>query len=161
MSSEKLCQTRGRPLTILDTITVTFTSASTTTTTTSTTHPIVHPLGNHLLIYQSISLRGFSYRESAVRLSKFIKRLPRSPVSEAADWIEYTQAVGGLQHLQPRGLDLPLYKYYFLDVLLLFFVTTVLMFFILKYLGGSLWLHLRASAATTNLESEKNIKKME
>lgn len=34
-----------------------------------------------------------SYREFAGRLSKLVKLLPRSPVQEAADWIEYTHAV--------------------------------------------------------------------
>ncbi|XP_020612276.1 UDP-glucuronosyltransferase 2B33-like [Orbicella faveolata] len=37
------------------------------------------------------------YRESAERISRSIKRLPRPPIKEAADWVEYTQAQGGLQ----------------------------------------------------------------
>ena len=40
-------------------------------------------------------------------------------MKEAADWVEYTQAQGGLQHLRPRGLDLPFYQLYSLDILLL------------------------------------------
>lgn len=89
-----------------------------------------------------ICLFIYSYRESAVRLSKFIKLLPRSPVQEAADWIEYTHAVGGLQHLHPRCLDLPFYKLYFLDVLLVMFLAFAFLWFSLKYLS-SRWFDMR------------------
>lgn len=74
-----------------------------------------------------------SYRESAARLSKFIKLLPRSPLQETADWIEYTQAVGGLQHLRMRGLDLPFYKLYLLDILLVFLLIALFILLSLKY----------------------------
>ena len=43
----------------------------------------------------------FSYRENALRLSKLVRLRPRPPVSEAADWVEYVLAVGGLSHLRP------------------------------------------------------------
>lgn len=75
-----------------------------------------------------------SYRESAVRLSKFVKLLPRSPVQEAVDWIEYTHAVNGLPHLRPRCLDLPFYKLYLLDVLLVAIIMCAILWFSLKYL---------------------------
>lgn len=42
---------------------------------------------------------------------------PRTPVQQAADWVEYAQAQGGLAHLRPRGLDLPFYQLYLLDVM--------------------------------------------
>ncbi|KAJ7334416.1 hypothetical protein OS493_014730 [Desmophyllum pertusum] len=87
-------------------------------------------------------ISNHSYRESAVGVSKFIKLLPRSPLQEAADWIEYTQAVGGLQHLRPRCLDLPFYKLYFLDVLLVAVLTIAFVWFSLKYLR-SRWLGMR------------------
>lgn len=64
-------------------------------------------------------LNHSSYRESAARISKSVKMLPRPPIKEAADWVEYTLALGGLPHLRPRGLDLPFYQLYFLDILLL------------------------------------------
>ena len=82
-----------------------------------------------------------SYRESAARLSEFIKLLPRSPLQETADWIEYTKAVGGLQHLRMRGLDLPFYKLYLLDILLVLllitlFISLSLKYFLTKCVGG-------------------------
>ena len=61
-------------------------------------------------------LNIFSYRESAARISKSIRLHPRTPIQQAADWVEYTQAQGGLAHLRPRGLDLPFYQLYLLDV---------------------------------------------
>jgi len=97
-----------------------------------------------------------SYYESAVRLSKFIKLLPRSPVQEAADWIEYTQAVGGLQHLRPQGLDLPFYKLYLLDILLVLILFIMSVCFSMKYLR-SIWLCIR----TSEKKMERSIKKTE
>lgn len=99
----------------------------------------------HQFIYAIVylfQLYVHSYRESAVRLSKFVKLLPRSPVQEAADWIEYTHAVDGLQHLRPRCLDLPFYKLYFLDVLLVAIITCAVLWFSLKYLR-SRWLEMK------------------
>ena len=75
-----------------------------------------------------------SYRESAKRVSKSIKQLPRAPVQEAADWVEYTQAQGGLQYLRPRGLDLPFYQLHLLDILLLKFTVVVSAFVIVRFL---------------------------
>ena len=75
-----------------------------------------------------------SYRESAQRISKSIKQLPRTPVQEAADWIEYTQAQGGLPYLRPRGLDLPFYQLYLLDILLLIFMVVLSAFIIVRFL---------------------------
>ena len=75
-----------------------------------------------------------SYRESAKRVSKSIKQLPRAPVQEAADWVEYTQVQGGLQYLRPRGLDLPFYQLHLLDILLLKFIVVVSAFVIVRFL---------------------------
>ncbi|KAJ7334420.1 hypothetical protein OS493_014734 [Desmophyllum pertusum] len=75
-----------------------------------------------------------SYRESAARISNTIKRLPRTPVKEAADWVEYTQAQGGLQYLRPRGLDLPFYQLYLLDILFVAFVILVVGLFDIRFL---------------------------
>lgn len=99
----------------------------------------------HQFIYAVVylfKLYVHSYRESAVRLSKFVKLLPRSPVQEAADWIEYAHAVDGLQHLRPRCLYLPFYKLYFLDVLLVAIITCAVLWFSLKYLR-SRWLEMK------------------
>jgi len=75
-----------------------------------------------------------SYRESAERISKSIKRLPRPPIKEAADWVEYTQGQGGLQYLRPRGLDLPFYQLYLLDILFLAFLVLAVTFLAITFL---------------------------
>ena len=75
-----------------------------------------------------------SYRKAAERISKSIKRLPRPPIKEAADWVEYTQAQGGLQYLRPRGLDLPFYQLYLLDILFLAFSVLGVSFLIITFL---------------------------
>ena len=75
-----------------------------------------------------------SYRETAGRISKSIQRLPRPPIKEAADWVEYTQAQGGLQYLRPRGLDLPFYQLYLLDILFLAVLVLVVALFVVRCL---------------------------
>lgn len=82
-----------------------------------------------------VSFIFISYRESAGRISKSIKQLPRTPAQEAADWVEYTQAQGGLQHLRPRGLDMPFYQLYFLDMLLLATLIVIAFFFVVMLLA--------------------------
>lgn len=72
-----------------------------------------------------------SYREKAQRISKSVQLLPRSPVKEAADWVEYTQAQGGLQFLRPRGLDLPFYKLFLLDVLFVVLLVSVVVLLVI------------------------------
>ena len=74
------------------------------------------------------------YRESAGRISKAIKQLPRTPVQEAADWVEYTQTQGDLEYLKPRELDLPLYQLYMLDVLSLALMIIIVFFLVAKFL---------------------------
>lgn len=120
-------------------------------------HPSIHSFTD-LLIFFCPLFCTFSYRESAVGLSKFIKLLPRSPLREAVDWIEYTQAMGGLPHLRPKVLDLPLYKIYFLDVLALFFLVIAFICFSLK--GMFRWLNKKPSVITY-LQTEKIPEKTE
>ena len=91
-----------------------------------------------------------SYRESAERISKSVKQLPRPPVKEAADWVEYTQAQGGLQYLRPRGLDLPFYQLYLLDILFLAFVILVVVLFVIRFLLKSV-----VSCLSRSSEKEK------
>lgn len=60
--------------------------------------------------------------------------MPCAPVQEAADWVEYTGAQGGLQYLRPRGLHLPFYQLHLLDILLLRFIVVVSAFVIVRFL---------------------------
>jgi hypothetical protein len=55
-------------------------------------------------------------------------------VKEAADLVEYVQAVGNLDHLKPKGLELPFYQLYMLDVLLVLLLVTAVVLVILKAL---------------------------
>ena len=77
---------------------------------------------------------SFSYRKMAKGISNSVKLLPRPPVKEAADWVEYTLALDGLPFLRPRGLDLPFYQLYLLDILLLAFLILFLTVFALGFL---------------------------
>ena len=77
---------------------------------------------------------SFSYRRMAKGISNSVKLLPRPPVKEAADWVEYTLALDGLPFLRPRGLDLPFYQLYLLDILLLAFLILFLTVFAFRFL---------------------------
>ena len=72
-------------------------------------------------------------------ISNSVKRLPRPPVKEAADWVEYTLTLGGLPFLRARGLDLPFYQLYLLDILLVAFIilllTVLAVMFLLKVIN--------------------------
>ncbi|EDO30401.1 predicted protein, partial [Nematostella vectensis] len=57
------------------------------------------------------------FKESSARISKAMKRRLRAPVAEAADLVEYVQALGHVDHLKPRGFSMPIYQLYMLDVL--------------------------------------------
>lgn len=64
-----------------------------------------------------------------MRVSNSIRLLPRRPVHEAADWVEYTLAQGNLQYLKPRGVDMSFHELYLLDivlVLLLFLISVIM-----------------------------------
>ena len=45
--------------------------------------------------------------------------------------MEYTQAQGDLQYLRPRGVDLPLYKLFLLDVLSVVLLVSVVVLFVI------------------------------
>ncbi|KAL9988795.1 hypothetical protein ACROYT_G003283 [Oculina patagonica] len=90
-----------------------------------------------------------SYRESVARISKSVKQLPRPPVKEAADWVEYTQALGGLQYLRPRGLDLPFYQLYLLDILFLAFLILVVALLAIRFMLKSV---IRCLSGSTKKE---------
>jgi len=74
------------------------------------------PLHLHIHLLQSLFLVCFS--------AHFF--LDLSPTDEAADLIEYVQALRDMSHLNPRGLGLPFYRRYMLDVLLLIGVALAL-----------------------------------
>jgi glucuronosyltransferase len=76
----------------------------------------------------------FRYRERVSHVSKVMRMRPRPPAKEAADLVEYVQAVGNLDHLKPRGLDLPFYKLYMLDVLLVLGLVIVLVLYLIAAL---------------------------
>lgn len=67
-----------------------------------------------------------------MRVSKSIRLLPRTPVYEAADWVEYTLAQGNLQYLRPRAVDMPFYELYLIDIVLVLLLFLVGVFTIIK-----------------------------
>ena len=64
-------------------------------------------------------------------MSNVVRMRTRTPLEEAAELIEYLHAVGNLAHLKPKGLDLPFYRLYMLDVLLILGVVLDVVLFIM------------------------------
>lgn len=78
------------------------------------------------------------YSENAKTRSKIFHDRPLKPMENALYWLEYVVRHNGAKHLRVAGVDLPLYKYYMLDVLLFLllvvFVFSGIILFILKKL---------------------------
>ncbi|XP_020905441.1 UDP-glucuronosyltransferase 1-9 [Exaiptasia diaphana] len=73
------------------------------------------------------------YKEKAGYVSRVVKMRPRTALEEAAELIEYLHAVGNLAHLKPKGLELPFYQLYMLDVLLVLGIVFLLVLFIVVF----------------------------
>ncbi|XP_017784819.1 PREDICTED: UDP-glucuronosyltransferase 2B2-like [Nicrophorus vespilloides] len=71
-----------------------------------------------------------SYKKRAVELASLIKDEPMTGLERAVFWIEYVIRNRGAQHLKGPGIEMPLYKYYFLDILALFVSLFVFLSFI-------------------------------
>ena len=67
-------------------------------------------------------LKNPHYAENIKRCSKILHALP-SPQSNAAFWIEHVLRFGG-DHLKPYYMDMPLWQYFMLDVLLFVLLVT-------------------------------------
>ncbi len=75
-----------------------------------------------------------SYKSNALRVSKLIRRHPRTGVQRSGDLIEYALANGGrLPHLKAHAFNLTWYQYYCIDVLaFLAFVVILVTFIFIK-----------------------------
>lgn len=96
----------------------------------------VHNTQNLLILKQIFCHIFHSYKEKASHISKAMRMRPRAPEKEAADVVEYVQALRNLDHLKPRGLNLPFYQLYMLDVIFVILLAVVLLLFALKALLG-------------------------
>ncbi|XP_048587310.1 UDP-glucuronosyltransferase 2A1 isoform X2 [Nematostella vectensis] len=77
------------------------------------------------------------FKESSARISKAMKRRLRAPVAEAADLVEYVQALGHVDHLKPRGFSMPIYQLYMLDVLAVLVVAFISIVAVVKITIGA------------------------
>ncbi|XP_066998493.2 UDP-glycosyltransferase UGT5 [Anabrus simplex] len=63
-------------------------------------------------------LNDHSYQEKAKHLSQLFRDRPHSAMETAIFWTEYIIRHGGAPHLRSAAVDMPLYQYLLLDVLL-------------------------------------------
>ncbi len=64
-------------------------------------------------------------------MSTIFRDRRRTPVEEAADWIEYVIRHGGAKHLRSAALDLNVFQYLLLDVIAVLLVALLTIFAIL------------------------------
>lgn len=79
-------------------------------------------------------LYNTKYRENVLSRSKLYHDRPEHPLKTAVYWIEYVIRHRGAPHLRVAGVNLPLYKYYMLDVFVVIFLAAVVVFKALKLL---------------------------
>lgn len=79
-------------------------------------------------------LHNPKYKENVLSRTKIYHDRPEHPLKTAVYWIEYVIRHRGAPHLRVAGVNLPLYKYYMLDVLVVMFLAFVVAFKALKLL---------------------------
>uniref|UniRef100_A0A336LDL5 UDP-glucuronosyltransferase n=1 Tax=Culicoides sonorensis TaxID=179676 RepID=A0A336LDL5_CULSO len=74
------------------------------------------------------------YKENVVALSKLVKDQPMSSIEKATWWIEYTIRHKGTKHLRYPGLDVPLYQYYYLDVIVVYILIIAIILVTIRFM---------------------------
>ncbi|CAG9759468.1 unnamed protein product [Ceutorhynchus assimilis] len=93
------------------------------------------------------------YLENAKLASRIIHDRPIKPIELADYWIKYVVRHKGASHLRVAGLDLPLYKYYMLDVLACVFGGIALLALLLSKLSKKI---LKTRSIMSQSKQKKN-----
>ena len=72
------------------------------------------------------------YTAKAQKASKIFRDRTLNPRETAAYWVDHVLKFGG-EHLRSIIMDMPWYKYYMVDILLVVMVTILVVFFVLKW----------------------------
>ncbi|KAL3268340.1 hypothetical protein HHI36_007457 [Cryptolaemus montrouzieri] len=76
------------------------------------------------------------YKKNIEKLSAISKDQPMTGIEKAVWWTEYVLRHGGTEHLRSPSADIPLYQYFFLDiiafVILVFIVLILLVYYLIK-----------------------------
>lgn len=83
----------------------------------------------HILFF----IMNHSYTTNAIRISRLFRDKPREPTELVADWMEYVIRHGDLTHLRSAAMDLNVFQYLLLDVILFMLLVSVLMSIITIY----------------------------
>lgn len=89
-------------------------------------------------IFESVKLilENEHFQENAIKISKLFHDRPNSPLQNAIYWIEYVIRHKGAYHLKNLGVQMGIFQYYSLDViifiLLLIFLFMYVLFFLFK-----------------------------
>ncbi|XP_065219662.1 uncharacterized protein LOC135845126 [Planococcus citri] len=112
-------------------------------------------INNDTVLTKIMQVLQPEYATNMKKLSKIYKDRPMSAMDTAIYWIEYVIRHKGARHLRSAAVDLPLYQYLLLDVIV--FLITVIFgatFFIL-YLLKKLWLFFHSKPAVIVGDSKK------
>lgn len=69
------------------------------------------------------------------KLSSRFKDRPMTPADTFAYWIDYVIRHGSVDHLQPASVQLPLYQYLLLDIVLFGILVCILLLCLLKFIS--------------------------
>ncbi|XP_050314658.1 UDP-glycosyltransferase UGT5-like [Anthonomus grandis grandis] len=90
------------------------------------------------------------YMDNAKEASRLFHDRPMKPMESAVYWVEYILRHKGARHLRLKGLDLPWYQFYMLDVISFLLLVLIVIVYILK----------KVITLILELNSGKNVKKL-
>ena len=70
-------------------------------------------------------------KESVKKLSMLWNDRPMSAMDSALYWVDHVAKYGG-KHLQPTSKDLPLYRYFLLDVIALLIIVVLVFVYVVR-----------------------------
>lgn len=90
-----------------------------------------------------ILLEDKSYKQKAVEISKKFRDNPLDPMEEALYWIDYVIRHKGAEHLKSKAVYMPLYRYFLLDVFVVYFIVILAVLWILKIIRNLVYSKFR------------------
>lgn len=79
-------------------------------------------------------IKDEKYKENVRKLGKIVKDEPMSPTKKAVWWTEYLIRNKGAEHLEYHGVKVPIYQFYYLDVIAAYFVILLFIFYVIKFI---------------------------
>lgn len=76
----------------------------------------------------------YSYKQNVLALSTIVKDQPTSTLEKAVWWVEYCIRHKGMTHLHYHGTNVPLYQYFYLDVMVIYACLLLLLILTIRFI---------------------------